>query len=204
MTPVTLSILALAALLVCWAVGAHNRLVRLRGAVADEYLALQAHLMLRQSLLRRGLDASAAWPHCEGSGALAQAVQSLQEALEALSRRDLGVAELDRLQQAEQALAQQMQRFWAQAAALPAGSTPPDLARWASDLLEWQDRMVFLLGPFWAAVRAHNEAVLEFPAVLMARVSGLQALPQLSGLGDGLAPEALHAFGLSSAGDSGS
>ncbi len=204
MTPVAVSLLVLAALLVCWAVGAYNRLVRLRGVVAAEYLPLEAHLLARQSLLRRALDGFADWPQPDGSGALAQAVQSLQQALEALSRRHLGTTELDRLLQAEQALAQQMRRFWAQAAAMPPGPVQSALATWAGDLTDWQDRLSFLLEPYLAAVRAHNEAVQEFPAVLMARLSGLKALPQLNGLGQGLAPEALRALGLGPVGMSGS
>ncbi len=176
----------LAVVLVCWAVGAYNRLVRLRSAVAEQYRALHGHLLARQTLLRQSAQALAqagllAQPDVED--ALSRAVQVLQAALEAVSRRSLGTAELEQLRQAEQALAAQLEPVWANALALPPGQARSVVARWAGELIDWQERWAFLAQPYLAAVQVYNAAVLEFPAVLVARFSGLKTLPVIEFLG---------------------
>jgi hypothetical protein len=60
------------------------------------------------------------------------------------------------------------------------------VARWAGELLDWQERWAFLAEPYLAAAQAYNEAVLEFPAVLVARFAGLKTLPTLEGFGRSL------------------
>ncbi len=180
MSTSALVFLALAALCVFWAVGAHNRLVRLSHAVVAAYAPVDAYLRARQLMLHRWLEGVAA----SGLGRaertdIAQALQAVQNALEEASRRSLGPAELTRLSQAEQALDEALAGLWS-GAADPQGATRSALRGLIQPLFEANEQIALTAVPYLAALLAYNQAVTEFPAVLVARLSRLRALPEFS------------------------
>ncbi len=164
------------AVLMFWVVGAHNRLVRLRGAVTRNFTTFAAQIDRNLELLQRCVstltdetprddrkDGQAAWDGLKGS--LHQMVSSLaaarskpfdDDAMHAYGSAD-GV----------------LRNAWDRVRQLPddlAGPAVPDgvLAEWAT--LTAQTAM--LHGALDESVKAYNRAIRQFPAVLLAGFMG--------------------------------
>lgn len=170
--------LALAVVLLCWAVGAHNRLVRLKNAVGREYAPIDAQLVLRQELLAPWLSAA---PHLEPAlaQALEMALRTLRSALEQARQWPSGEAQMLALQHAEQQLDHSLATLWALPAAHQAAEREPALRQSVCDWVALQDKLVHVAEPHRGAVQAFNDAVAEFPAWLIARLAGLRPLSGL-------------------------
>lgn len=174
----TLISLALSVLLVCWAVGAHNRLVRLKNAVGKEYLHIDAQLRQRQDLLtpllemQETVDASL-------MSELSQASRAVRAAMEQARQRPSGGPEALALQRAEQRLDAKLAAFWTFVADHEASRAEPRLREAALELVQLEGRLDLVAEPYNRAVVAYNEAVHEFPALLIARLAGLKPLPSL-------------------------
>ena len=190
----TLILVGLSALLLFWAVGAHNRLVRLSNAVAAEHGPIDELLRLRQQVLEQlalmcqplGLAAP-----------LAACVHAMQGALDAIRVRPSSARELARLLDAYERLDRELAALWSSQALLQAGSSEPGFRQAALAWLDLQGRLAQLSGPHQASVRVFNDAVSEFPAWLVARLAGLKPLPALDALERGQASEAARTFAVS-------
>lgn len=170
--------IALAAVLVFWAVGAHNRLVRLKNAVGREYAAIDAHLLQRQKLLAQ----LQALGDRLDDGVLSQletASRATRAAMDLARQRPSGGAEALALTEAEQALDLALAAVWDSTLTQAAVRTDPALRQAVLKLHEWEDRMELVAQPHQQAVQAYNESVHEFPAWLIARLAGLKTLPGL-------------------------
>lgn len=170
--------IALGAVLVFWAVGAHNRLVRLKNAVGREYAAIDAHLMQRQKLLAQ---LQAVGDRLD-DGALSQletASRASRAAMDLARQRPSGGPEALALAEAEQALDLALAAVWDSSPTLAAVRTDPALRQAVHQLVELEDRMELVAQPYHQAVKAYNEAVREFPAWLIARLAALKTLPGL-------------------------
>ncbi|MBM3362711.1 MAG: LemA family protein [Betaproteobacteria bacterium] len=182
---------ACAALSVFWAVGAHNRLVRLSHAVVAAHAPVDTYLRARQLMLGNWLgDAARGGLAPADRSALGQALQAVDKALDDARRHSLSPVELSRLNQAEQAQNEALTRLWFRAA----GSHEEVDARrqdLRQALFEANEQIALAAVPYLAAVRAYNQAVTEFPAVLVARLSRLRALPEFCMLDAAASPWAL-------------
>lgn len=184
MNPFLMTLAGLA-LLLFWAVGAYNRLVRLRAAVVHAFDPFDQGLTRRldwvqQALpeLLRDLDldaASAPWARVQAAG---QQVKLAQ----AQVRRKPG----DRAAMAGLVLARTtLEGVWQEALTSPAEPLPdgsPLLLKWT----EWQHAEAPLAVAFDQAVGVYNAAAAQFPASVLARLSGLP-------LAGALAPPGPHA-----------
>lgn len=174
----TLILLATVALLLCWAVGAHNRLVRLKNAVGKEYVHVDAQLRQRQELiapllaLQDVVDAAFLTD-------LDAAVRAVRAAMEQARQRPSGGPEALALQKAEQGLDAQLALFWTALALWPAVKERPAVRQALRELVQLEDRLDLMAEPYNRAVQAYNEAVGEFPAWLIARLASLKPLPGL-------------------------
>lgn len=175
--------LSLLALLLFWAVGAHNRLVRLRAAVARAWEPFDQCLQRCLAWLR---DDSAQWLSAE----------HLEPDLEAWTRVQAAGAQLalalarTRAQPGDQAAIESLElargaldRAWIDALApqAPTDAGPPSgrdrlVAKW----LEWKHQELPLAGVFNDAVGHYNAAIGQFPARWLARVFGLRAMALVS------------------------
>ena len=158
-------------LLVCWIVGAYNRMVSLRNILAERFAAIDALCRSRHALIERQAEllatalagarprldallaasrqADAARAHAQVRPAVASAVTSLRVAEEILAdaRARLPVQTMD-------------------------GDELPEInARLASD----DATLDFARREFNAAVGHYNVAVRQFPTVLLARLFGFRA-----------------------------
>ena len=169
-------LIALAALAVFWALGAHNRLVALRNAIVGACAQLDEPLQRRAAALRALVEALRTALPDEGSAF---------DAVEATQARLLAAADTLR---ARPALAANAAAFSAAEAASRAAQARvlalleqhreragDGLAPQLASLREAEQRLDFARQLFNEAVRRHNEAVRQFPARLLAALLGFAA-----------------------------
>ncbi len=186
-----LILIAVLALLLFWVIGAHNRLVRLRGAVGAQWTAVDAALRRRHTLARdgaglatAGLPGASAWPAEEAAllATLAAAARQADTAAQAAAQRPLEPGPMQSLGLAEQVLERALGSLRQRAealAAMPAeppgpGEAPADPA-WRlllqalnQTLQQAGQQIAFSRGPHDAAVAAYNLARAEWPTRLVA------------------------------------
>lgn len=177
----------LLALLVFWAVGAYNRLARLRSSCVQQFGVLDAHLGQWHAMLQ----AFEAQPKVEGQGAalvhaqaaLYQTAAQLQSALVDARGRPLRETALASLEHACSALEVAWQAMAKMAAdgAQPGASSPD-----ADPLLPWQQRWTehqvrnrLGLQQFNAAAERYNAAIAQYPARLLAWLLGFRPVRRL-------------------------
>jgi LemA protein len=177
MSTQNLLLIALAAVLVFWAVGAHNRLVRLSNGVADAYPPLDALLRERARLFEQWLDLAERLP-AEQRAPLAQALQAQRSALEALRQRPSSARALSRLIEARAQCEHERA-----ALSLKIGSSvqaDPLWHQWSLALQQLDEQASAQSQAYRSATEQFNEAAAEFPALLVAHLVGLKPLPELA------------------------
>ncbi len=177
------------ALLLFWALGAYNRLVRLRAAVTRAFAALDEQLV-RQLLLiqgslpeavRDGLPpgaeagepATAAWQRLHAAG------EQFALALAAARTQPLDAMAISALVLAHEAL----RTAWsgALADAVPADAVP-SAQRLQQRWMRLLHQALPLRTAFNEAAQAYNQAIRQFPAALLARAFGFRAAGTLARL----------------------
>ncbi|MBX9610091.1 MAG: LemA family protein [Burkholderiales bacterium] len=170
------------ALLVFWAVGAHNRLVRLRGLAMQAFARLHLEFAQQAELLERCLDAaaqsfSASRPAELQDGAsarwaaLAGATAQFRASLAVAKTRPLDGGAVAALAAALTVLTAAWTRLCDECHDLAGEPMPASvLERWA--LLAHQANTA--RADFNSTVDAYNAAAQEFPAVLVAWLFGFQ------------------------------
>ncbi|MFT3813282.1 MAG: LemA family protein [Acidovorax sp.] len=163
---------AACALLLFWAVGAHNRLVRLRSGVVQAFGGLDAHV---QRLLAMLAECDAA--HA-GDEHVADARRALQAAAAQLGA-SLAVARAKPLKpEATAALAtgrDALDGAWqALMRAREDEAGPAAVAPWKQQWDEHQAHARLAVQQFNAAAGQYNQAIAQFPAVLLAWLSGFK------------------------------
>ncbi|HXE47983.1 MAG TPA: LemA family protein [Ramlibacter sp.] len=175
-SPVVLG--AIAAVLLFWIVGAYNRLVRLRGEANTAFAALEAEMAKQVTLVRECLppvDATqpAGLEHGVSfwaglHGAAAQFAASLAVA----RARPLEPDGIDALSAAQDVLAMAWERAERDDAHDLAGPRLPESVTTRRALLAIQTYAA--IDQFDRAVARYNEAIAQFPAVLLAYLFGFR------------------------------
>lgn len=170
-----------------WAVGAYNRLVRLRAQVGQAFAALDAQLVRQlvwvQGCLPPALRGGAPLPPGRAEGPVGAAWASLRAASEqfahslaAARARPLDAAALAALSSARGVLETSWQRVWT------LGEDPEGLAL-AEPLLGQHEQLLAQALPlceaFNRAVLGYNQAIAQFPALLLARLFGFRQAGRL-------------------------
>ncbi|HWH75158.1 MAG TPA: LemA family protein [Methylibium sp.] len=184
MSTTTLVMLVGAALLGFWAVGAYNRLVRLRGAAIAAWGPLDAQLRRRQALaieLTERLGAEAALDDEVGRvtlATLAAATRQAQAATDHAQVRPTRAGAIQSLALAEGVLEGALRPLRVLIELRPQLLDAPDTGTGLQGLLEaLQDceaQLGFARRLFNDAVRAFNTAVHELPTCLLAAVYGFK------------------------------
>jgi LemA protein len=169
---------ATAAVLLFWAVGAYNRLVRLRSEANTAFAALEAELTKQVALVRECLPPEnatqpAALEQGESfwaglHGAAAQFAASLAVA----RTRPLEPDRIDALSAAQDVLAMAWERAERDDAHDLAGPRLPDRVTTRRAQLTIQTYAA--IDQFDRAVARYNEAIAQFPAVLLAHLFGFR------------------------------
>lgn len=170
MTATQALLAAIVAILVFWMVGAYNRMVRLRSALIERFAAVDAQCRARHALLTSqhallsGVLVSAA-PRLD---ALQAAARQAEAAREKAAVRPGAASAITSLRAAEDILADARARLPVQSAA------GVDLAGLNTQLAEGDMALAFARREFNEGVTAYNEAVEQFPTVLLARLFGFR------------------------------
>jgi len=164
---------SLAALLLFWAIGAYNRLVRLRAQAIAAFAPLEQAMAGLPALL----EANFSHPVAEAiapdlvSVELMAAGKRFADALRLARATPLAVAAVDELAKAYQDLGGN----WAKVSALPDDLSTPNIA--AALQANW-DQMALLVqvarADFNRRVQLYNDAIGQFPALLVASAAGLK------------------------------
>ena len=169
-------LLGIAAAFLFWAVGAYNRLMALRNSILRRFARYEEQFALRHALLLEHLDgalqASAA-PHDAAPAEQAQEWRALraaclqaQHACTATRARPVEAGSIRSLRMAEQILQEAIGRAQQTLPSLPGMA---DLSR---QLAICETGLQFARQQFNEAARDHDQAVRQFPTLLLARMFG--------------------------------
>jgi len=166
MTTTEGTVTAIAAVVVFWIVGAYNRLIRLRSDLVARFATVDERYRQRHALLEGQLDLlstalAAAAPRLD---ALRAACRQADSAREHARARPGAASAVTSLRVAEDILADARARLPVQSVV---GTDLPDLN---AKLVTSDTALSFARAEFNAAVAAYNEAVREFPTLLVARL----------------------------------
>lgn len=170
MTPTQAVLAAFAAIAVFWVVGAYNRIVRLRTALVGCFDAVDVQCRERLALLESqhgrlcGVLVAAA-PRLD---ALQAACRQVDAAREKAAVRPGTASAITSLRAAEDILAEARARLPVQSAA------GVDLAELNTRLAEGDMALAFARREFNDSVVAYNQAVAQFPTVLVAHLFGFR------------------------------
>lgn len=171
------------AIILFWAVGAHNRLMRLRAAVRDQWLNIDATCIKLIAPLQGNLAA-----HLEQASEgdvrsraeqLRQACDEMIDALTQAHQRSLDADALQRVLTTHQRLVDLAHH----ALALDGHSAWPELVH--MQLRMWQS-LPAVVGQYHAAVKSYHEAIEAWPARWLARRTGLSPVRRLDEMVAGL------------------
>jgi LemA protein len=172
MTTTEATLAGVAAVVVFWIVGAYNRMVRLRSDLVARFAAVDDRYRQRHALLESQLEllstalSAAARPRLD---TLRAAYRQADAAREHARVRPGAASAVTSLRVADQILADARSRVPVQSVA---GSDLPELnARLATS----DTALAFARSEFNAAVALYNEAVRQFPTVLIARLFSFRA-----------------------------
>lgn len=155
---------------VFWIVGAHNRLVRLRNDLVARFAAVDERHRQRHALVASQLDLlstalAAAAPRLE---ALRAACRQADAAREHARVRPGSASAITSLRVADDIVADARARLPVQSIA------GADLCELNQRLAASDTAFAFARGEFNGAVAAYNEALRQFPTVLVARLFGFR------------------------------
>lgn len=164
---------SLAALLLFWAIGAYNRLVRLRAQAIAAFATLEQTMAGLPLLLEANFsqpDAEASSLNLERS-ALMDAGKRFADALRLARAAPLAAAAVDDLSKAYQELA----GSWDKQSVLPDDRITPEV--FAAVQLRWNQIGLLVQVArvdFNRRVQLYNDAIGQFPALLVASAAGLK------------------------------
>jgi len=175
--------LLLLAVVVCvfWMVGAHNRIVALRAAIAEVWAQIDALLEQRAQVLAALSQALwDLWPNGRGGvDALRSAQQQLQVAAQAVRGRPMAAAAAASLATAEGALNATVARVLNQVEADAELHANEGVATQMLALFEFGPRLIDARQRFNQACAAYNDAIRQFPTSMLAPVFRFEAAGSL-------------------------
>lgn len=177
-------LIATSAIGVFWVVGAYNRLVRLKNAIAAAFGQLDEQLRRRHEQIDR-LMATVATPLAHERGALEALQEACVQARESADRAratPLLAGPLGALAGAEQMLAASLQRLLALLEHHPELQHDSAVREMAEALTQTKHRIGFARVAYNDQVQVFNDAATQFPTVVLARVFGFFPLEPLVSL----------------------
>ena len=177
----SIALLVLLALLVFWALGAHNRLVRLKDLIADSFVAIDMQFQDRHDLILRLVEVAGEFLKHDPLllAPLVQARKTVSVANDALRSRPSSGLLATQLMAAEEGLQHQLDHLWTGVSTL-AMQADPKVRELAQQLTAIQSKMFFACQAFNLAVQQFNAAQLQFPTLLLSRLFGFTPALALS------------------------
>ena len=172
MTPTQLISLAIVALLIFWAVGAYNRLVRLRNTIANAFGQIDVQLKRRYDLIPNLVEAAKKYLSQERVTleAVINARNQAKTASDAVRSRPVSALAVTTLAVAEQALISSLGSLFALNEAYPELKADQTIRELSEELTSNENNVTFARQAFNDAVLDYNNAQGQFPAVLIAKI----------------------------------
>ncbi len=174
MTPTNLVSIAVLALLVFWAVGAYNRMIRLKNVIANAFGQIDVQLKRRYDLIPNLVEVAKKYLQHERETleAVTAARNQARTASDAVRSRPANAQAVMSLGAAEQALDASLGRLFAVAEAYPELKADQNLRELSEELTSTENKVTFARQAFNDSVLDYNNARSQFPALLIARLFG--------------------------------
>lgn len=168
----TLVFIVLAAMLVFWAVGAYNRLVRLKNIIANAFGQIDVQLKRRYDLIPNLVDAARKYLEHEQATleAVIAARNQARSASEKVASHPGKADAVIALAAAEQTLDSSLGRLFALAEAYPDLKADQTIRDLSEELTSTENKVGFARQAYNDAVLDYNNAQGQFPALLIARL----------------------------------
>lgn len=174
MSTQSLVLVVVCALLLFWAVGAYNRLVRLKNIIANAFGQIDVQLKRRYDLIPNLVEAAKKYLQHERDTleAVISARNQARAASDAARNRPTHAPEVMALAVAEQALDGSLARLFAVAEAYPELKADDTIRELSEELTSTENKVAFARQAYNDSVLDYNNAQAQFPALLIARVFG--------------------------------
>jgi LemA protein len=168
----TIVVLAVLALLVFWAVGAYNRLVRLKNVIANSFGQIDVQLKRRYDLIPNLVEAAKKYLQHEQTTleAVISARNQAKAASDVARSRPANAEAVNSLVAAEQVLGGSLGRLFALAEAYPELKADQTIRELSEELTSTENKVAFSRQAYNDAVLDYNNAQGQFPALLIARL----------------------------------
>lgn len=177
----TLLLLAIAALVLFWAVGAYNRLVRLRNEIGNAFAQIDVQLKRRHDLLPNLVEVARKYLEHERDTLerVTAARAQVMAATELVKARPNQAGPVKSLGIAEGVLAGALGRLQAVVEAYPELKADTQMRQLSEELTHTENKVAFSRQLFNDAALDYNNAAHEFPANIVARLFGFQTAAML-------------------------
>lgn len=167
-------LLALAVVVLIWAVGVYNRLAQLRNRMANAFGQIDVQLKRRYDLIPNLVKVAQRYLAHEVATleAVTRARGAAVGAADAARARPASVAAIGALGLAEQALGGSLGRLMLVAEAYPELKADETMRSLSEELTSTENRVGFARQAFNDQVLEFNDAATQFPALLVARLLG--------------------------------
>jgi LemA protein len=172
MTSSSLIFIAVIAVLIFWAVGAYNRLVRLKNIIANAFGQIDVQLKRRYDLIPNLVEAAKKYLSHERETleAVIAARNQAKSASDAVRSRPANALAVTTLAVAEQALSSSLGQLFALNEAYPDLKADETIRDLSEELTSTENKVAFARQAFNDAVLDYNDAQGQFPAVLIAKM----------------------------------
>ena len=170
----SLVLIAVCAVLLFWAVGAYNRLIRLKNIIVNAFGQIDVQLKRRYDLIPNLVEAAKRYllHERETLEAVIAARNQARAASDAARNRPTHAPEVLALAAAEQALGSSLQRLFAVAEAYPELKADATIRELSEELTSTENKIAFARQAYNDSVLDYNTAQAQFPTLLIARVFG--------------------------------
>ncbi|MBH2019622.1 MAG: LemA family protein [Burkholderiales bacterium] len=170
----TIVLFTLLAMLIFWAVGAYNRLVRLKNIIANAFGQIDVQLKRRYDLIPNLVEAAKKYLQHEQATleAVIAARNQARSASDTVRSRPGKADAVIALAAAEQMLDSSLGRLFALAEAYPDLKADQTIRELSEELTSTENKVGFARQAYNDAVLDYNNAQGQFPALLIARVFG--------------------------------
>ncbi|WP_397412319.1 LemA family protein [Polaromonas sp.] len=181
MSTQSLVLIVVFALLLFWAVGAYNRLVRLKNTIANAFGQIDVQLKRRYDLIPNLVEAAKKYllHERETLEAVIAARNQARSASDAARSHPTRAPEVLALAAAEDALSGSLGRLFALAEAYPELKADDTIRELSEELTSTENKVAFARQAYNYAVLDYNNAQAQFPALLIAHLFGFAASAML-------------------------
>ena len=174
MSTQSLVLIAVCAVLLFWAVGAYNRLIRLKNIIANAFGQIDVQLKRRYDLIPNLVEAAKKYLQHERETleAVMAARNQARTASDSARQRPTNASAVGALAVAEQALDGALGRLFAVAEAYPELKADQTISALSEELTSTENKVGFARQAYNDSVLDYNNAQAQFPALLVARLFG--------------------------------